>query len=104
MRLISFTILPERIDIGLFLFVLHDIILVIFVTVKRSNFVTIIKSKDKYGFRPRVCEICGKQDKPTHSKQKFCSDECKKQNHNENTLAFYYKKKGQAQNTTQASI
>ena len=29
---------------------------------------------------------------PTHSQQKFCSEECKKINHNKKTLEFYHKK------------
>ena len=29
---------------------------------------------------------------PTHSQQKFCSEECQKQNHNEKSLEFYHKK------------
>ena len=31
---------------------------------------------------------------PTHSQQEFCSDECRRINHNRKTLEFYHKKKG----------
>ncbi|MFQ7688227.1 MAG: recombinase, partial [Anaerobutyricum soehngenii] len=43
-------------------------------------------------YRQRVCAVCGSTYWPTHSQQKFCSEECKKVNHNKKTLEFYYKK------------
>lgn len=41
----------------------------------------------------RKCAVCGKEYWPTHSQQKFCSDECQKVNHNKVSLEFYHKKK-----------
>ena len=40
----------------------------------------------------RVCAVCGSTYWPTHSQQKFCSEECQKINHNEKSLEFYHKK------------
>ena len=43
-------------------------------------------------YRQRVCAVCGSTYWPTHSQQKFCSEECQKINHNEKSLEFYHKK------------
>ena len=48
--------------------------------------------KGSHYYRQRVCAVCGSTYWPTHSQQKFCSEECKKVNHNKKTLEFYYKK------------
>ena len=48
--------------------------------------------KGDHYYRQRVCAVCGSTYWPTHSQQKFCSEECKKVNHNKKTLEFYYKK------------
>ena len=48
--------------------------------------------KGDHYYRQRVCAVCGSAYWPTHSQQKFCSEECKKINHNKKTLEFYHKK------------
>lgn len=45
-------------------------------------------------YRQRTCAVCGHSYWPTHSQQEFCSDECRRINHNRKTLEFYHKKKG----------
>lgn len=45
-------------------------------------------------YRQRTCAVCGHSYWPTHSQQEFCSDECRRVNHNKKTLEFYHKKKG----------
>ena len=45
-------------------------------------------------YRQRACAVCGHSYWPTHSQQEFCSDECRRINHNRKTLEFYHKKKG----------
>ena len=47
-----------------------------------------------YYYRQRTCAVCGHSYWPTHSQQEFCSDECRRINHNKKTLEFYHKKKG----------
>ena len=49
-------------------------------------------NKGNHYYRQRKCEVCGKLYWPTHSQQKFCSDECIKINHNKKSLEFYHKK------------
>ena len=44
-------------------------------------------------YRQRVCAVCGSTYWPAHSQQKFCSEECQKQNHNDKSLEFYHKKR-----------
>ena len=48
--------------------------------------------KGSHYYRQRVCAVCGSTYWPAHSQQKFCSEECQKQNHNEKSLEFYHKK------------
>ena len=48
--------------------------------------------KGNHYYRQRVCAVCGSTYWPTHSQQKFCSEECQKINHNEKSLEFYHKK------------
>ncbi|MFZ1645605.1 MAG: recombinase, partial [Blautia wexlerae] len=49
--------------------------------------------KGNHYYRQRVCAVCGSTYWPAHSQQKFCSEECQKQNHNEKSLEFYHKKR-----------
>ena len=44
--------------------------------------------KGEHYYRQRKCEVCGSLYWPTHSQQKFCSEECQKINHNKKTLSF----------------
>ena len=51
-----------------------------------------VAEKGDHYYRQRQCEVCGSIYWPTHSQQKFCSEKCKKINHNKKTLEFYHKK------------
>ena len=46
-------------------------------------------------YRQRTCAVCGKLYWPTHSQQKFCSEDCQRINHNKVTLEFYHRRREQ---------
>lgn len=54
-------------------------------------------------YRQRACAVCGNSYWPTHSQQEFCSDECRRINHNRKTLEFYHKKKGNLKSDPEAT-
>ena len=61
-----------------------------------DEFVVIDREAERgtHYYRQRTCAVCGHSYWPTHSQQEFCSDECRRVNHNKKTLEFYHKKKG----------
>lgn len=63
----------------------------------------IVKDMSRFGrnylqvgfYRQRTCAVCGKLYWPTHSQQKFCSEDCQRIKHNKVTLEFYHRRKEQ---------
>lgn len=49
--------------------------------------------RGQHYYRQRICTICGNPYWPESSRSKFCSDACRKKNHNKVTLEAYHKKR-----------
>ena len=56
-----------------------------------------VAEKGNHIFKQKECRICGKLFWPSNGQEVLCSEKCKKQNQREKQLAYYYRKKSEAQ-------